>query len=457
MASSSSSPKASGGIAAKLVLTKQESGQQDTVYKNGENKLLHTVVKVHPFIIELGLDGEFDRHSVNFHKCPLEATLMYDTPAGSPPKPVHYVSRVPVEYNCTVLNAEGDKVRVECALHVLSSQHEGAYFRLRFSMAPGCGDLQVLSDPIRVVSKQLQLRKFKEEKARQQQLLAAQQKQQQQQHQEQERGSTKRSFDDMLQETLSRIEAQQQAQQTLISSLFQTVMTQLSSSPAAESPSTTPYYSSLSSSVASPASSPTFTQPPPAVKRRRTWSESPMDQPSPSTPAPSTPTQQQADARTSFETHLRGALEAYRTLAAASSAHVVRSVVRRVAHESMSHRERLTEMAEVLCTEGLRRTSSSSLKVTHRARQNQPTSYFLGAPFAHDSVAISDDDCSEAWLCSTESSPMSPGGEDGQEMPIFTLNAAAVDNNNDEDKLYNELFSGQSWVLEEGGDYSPAL
>lgn len=458
MSASTSIP--AGG--ARLVITNQESAEQEAIHKNGENKQLHSVIKNVPFIIDLSLEGDFDRRVINFNNCTLEATLMYDT---CEEKPVHYVSRRPVEYNCTVdKTSAGDKVRVECILNVLSSQHEGAYFRLRFSAASLAQ--HALSDPIRVVSKPLQLKKVKEQRK------AAAAASVEGKTTAASSGSKKRPLSDCnssIQDTLARIEAQQQAQQTLISSLFQTVMAQLPLTPAGSSapntPVSSPYYCGGGGNPATPSSSASpaaiFAQPatPPAKRRRL---DNPVPQQAPAAAATSEP-------QATFEGHLRGLIDSFHAITPSRRAQAVHSVVMGA---SATQVEKLSGLVDVLCAEGLGRTAHISLggsSVPSRSSQlpYHPTWQLSSAssPLVSAGADASDDDddaATETWLSTetspTSTSPMSPG--EGQ----FSFNsievlfdpdasaelpkpAAAV---GDFDELYTELFSGQGWLLDQG-------
>jgi hypothetical protein len=477
------STAAAGG--ARLVITNQESPEQEAIYKNGENKQLHSVIKNVPFIIDLGLVGDFDKNAINFNKCTLEATLMYDS---SEDKPVHYVSRRPVEYNCTVdKSSAGDRVKVECTLNVLSSQHEGAYFRLRFTAASLA--LHVLSEPIRVVSKPLQLKKVKEQrKAAAAAAAAAAQSKNTASASAGVAASRKRPLTDSIQDTLSRIEAQQEAQQNLISSLFQTVMAQLPLTPASSaassapntplsqvsSPFCCPSTPSSSSSVASPVSSSIFAQPaaPSSAKRRRLSTA----------PAPET---------AAFEGHLRGLIKSFHAIGPSSRAQAVRSAV---ASSSAMQVEQLSGLVDVLCAEGLGRTTHISLISGQSASafgSRGGSSYHpwqlssANSPLICAGADASDVDEFDAAACSTETwtspsstSPMSPGqeaaasfsfdsieaifGADGgapsrKQSGMSLLPAVGELEAYNNDELYNEFFSDQGWLLEDQGEASSSF
>ncbi len=277
--------------AALSVLT-QESLEQETISRNGEVKTVHTVIKNNPFVIELRLAGKFDKSLINFNRYTVEASLLYD---AKEERGVHYVSRRPVEYNCQV-NKDGDQVKVEMQISVLSSQHEGALFKIKFQIA-SLG-LTVFSEPLKVVSKQLQLKKNKETRGH------------------------KRPFNDVLQETLTRIEAQQKTQQTLITNLFQTLAFQLSfQQPVAPS---------------TPASSEE-----PLSKKVKVEVDLTDE----------TATQLK-DPRKAFESHLAGLINAYSCLPLEDRASTVHEAVKNAPSHVTAH---LDEVVDMLNVEGLRR------------------------------------------------------------------------------------------------------
>eukprot|EP01089_Gocevia_fonbrunei_P004217 TRINITY_DN1422_c0_g1_i4.p1 TRINITY_DN1422_c0_g1~~TRINITY_DN1422_c0_g1_i4.p1 ORF type:complete len:341 (-),score=65.72 TRINITY_DN1422_c0_g1_i4:354-1376(-) len=181
----------------KLVVTSQESLEQEIVSKNGIQKNVHAVIKNQPFKMIIDLE-EANAH-LNFRLCSLGATLVYDTEKA---KAVDFVRKNPLEYETTIAENQlgiAATVTVLMRLSVLSSQHEDMFFRVRFNLKCDKLNLCVLSDPIKVVSKPAQLKKNKEPRKR------------------------KRTPNDSINETLARIETQQREQQALISSLVQSI------------------------------------------------------------------------------------------------------------------------------------------------------------------------------------------------------------------------------------------
>jgi len=176
-----------------LVITQQGSLEQEKVHKNGASKNVHAVIKNIPFSFELSTSSP----SFSFHKAPpMEAKLLYDCLGGE--KPVDFVKSSPMEYACKI-SPKGDSVSVDMKLSVLSSQHEDMFFLVKFSLKGT--DVTVVSDPIKVVSKPAQLKKNRDGIRR----------------------GTKRTFNDTLKDSLSRIETAQREQQAMLGTLFQTI------------------------------------------------------------------------------------------------------------------------------------------------------------------------------------------------------------------------------------------
>eukprot|EP01105_Mastigella_eilhardi_P014081 TRINITY_DN31_c0_g2_i4.p1 TRINITY_DN31_c0_g2~~TRINITY_DN31_c0_g2_i4.p1 ORF type:complete len:477 (-),score=128.36 TRINITY_DN31_c0_g2_i4:409-1785(-) len=89
----------------------------------------------------------------SFRRATVTAALWYDC---QPPKPVDFVHQAPMEYSVAVVSAAaaGEAARVECRLKVLTSQHEGQLFRIRFTIFDtNTTIVEATSEPIRVISK----------------------------------------------------------------------------------------------------------------------------------------------------------------------------------------------------------------------------------------------------------------------------------------------------------------
>lgn len=134
-----------------LKITKQESLAQDKFAKNGNVKTIFWVAKNNPFTIHVSA-------SFNLNQYPLLARVMFDDEKGM--KEVETVKSTPLEYIAHI-DDSGLNAACELRLKVLSSQQEGAFFRVAFSSLDPAGKLlEVLSQPIKVVSKKLQIRRL---------------------------------------------------------------------------------------------------------------------------------------------------------------------------------------------------------------------------------------------------------------------------------------------------------
>eukprot|EP00005_Dracoamoeba_jomungandri_P001331 CAMPEP_0174253062 /NCGR_PEP_ID=MMETSP0439-20130205/2438_1 /TAXON_ID=0 /ORGANISM="Stereomyxa ramosa, Strain Chinc5" /LENGTH=281 /DNA_ID=CAMNT_0015333873 /DNA_START=56 /DNA_END=898 /DNA_ORIENTATION=- len=170
-----------------IVITKQNSEEQDKIRKNGKIKNVHAVIKNHNFQITLSCDMEnFFLHSS------VECTLLYD--CVGPEKPVNFIRKSPLNYDCKP-SMDGKTVTVDMCITILSSQHENMLFVIKFSSSGST----VLSEPIKVVSKPAQLKINKVKRGR------------------------KRTFNDALKESLSRIEEEQKTQKALLSSFLESL------------------------------------------------------------------------------------------------------------------------------------------------------------------------------------------------------------------------------------------
>jgi len=103
-----------------------------------------------------------DGHIVDFNRCPLEARLLYDC---DDLKEVGFVKSKPMEYKCHV-NEKGDQVTVELRVKVLTSQLEDSHFRIKFvaveqSSKENIESICAISESIKVVSKPEQVKKKK--------------------------------------------------------------------------------------------------------------------------------------------------------------------------------------------------------------------------------------------------------------------------------------------------------
>lgn len=174
--------------------------------KNGVQKQVHVVVKNTPFHITLGfLNPSKD---TNFIYLTAEALLMYDCEED---RYVDFVRDKPLEYKGT-MSPSGDTMKFEIRLKKLSSQLEDMFFKIRFRCVDAnkqeIPSLEVTSLPIKVVSKPEQAARIIgsgcEKKGAEKKAPRAK----------------KRSHNDMMYETIQRMEKQQQEQHNMLQALL---------------------------------------------------------------------------------------------------------------------------------------------------------------------------------------------------------------------------------------------
>eukprot|EP01114_Cavostelium_apophysatum_P016425 TRINITY_DN4669_c0_g1_i1.p1 TRINITY_DN4669_c0_g1~~TRINITY_DN4669_c0_g1_i1.p1 ORF type:complete len:318 (+),score=72.63 TRINITY_DN4669_c0_g1_i1:90-1043(+) len=181
-----------------LIIEKQESLGQDRLSKNGITKDVFFVAKNIPFNVMVS-------STVNLATNPITCRLFYDFAKESDLKEVETLKCQPMEYVSHV-NETGDKATVEIRVNVLSSQHEGALFRLRFSVSDGKKKgCEVFSHPIKIISKRAQVKRMiaKNEVAPTEPIPGP-----------------KRATTDQITDALSRLEQQQREQGQLIRMLL---------------------------------------------------------------------------------------------------------------------------------------------------------------------------------------------------------------------------------------------
>lgn len=186
-----------------LVLLNQGSLAQENVSQNGVHKHVHVVVKNTPFNIHLRME---ENGTFNFNNVTVEAQLMYDC---EDEKFVDFVRKQPMEYKAQINN---DQLVMETRIKVLTSQLEDMLFKMRLRCVdsktkqpiPG---LYCTTEPIKVVSKPEQVERIK---------------------QPQISRPKKRSANEVVQDSLSRIEKQQSEQFKLLEKLYTHAVHQLS-------------------------------------------------------------------------------------------------------------------------------------------------------------------------------------------------------------------------------------
>eukprot|EP01098_Paradermamoeba_levis_P013330 TRINITY_DN605_c0_g1_i3.p1 TRINITY_DN605_c0_g1~~TRINITY_DN605_c0_g1_i3.p1 ORF type:complete len:165 (-),score=40.11 TRINITY_DN605_c0_g1_i3:42-536(-) len=134
----------------KLFFIKQSTPKEEKYTKNGVVHFVNVVVKNSPFTFQVGLLG-----LLNFHAIKLQTKLVYD---GDEEKEVDFVKTKPLECKLNI-PPTGEYAYMELRIHVLSSQHEDFFFRVKVTaIDPSTGKefqpaLFALSNPIKVISK----------------------------------------------------------------------------------------------------------------------------------------------------------------------------------------------------------------------------------------------------------------------------------------------------------------
>ncbi|GAM24467.1 hypothetical protein SAMD00019534_076420 [Acytostelium subglobosum LB1] len=179
----------------RLEVIQQTSPFEEKVTMNGIPKNIRVVIKNSPFNVQLKLK----KHDVDLNNVAFEATLLYDNDEEPlEEKEVDFVKNKPVEYKATP-NDTGDTVTCEVRIKVLTSQHEDMFFRVKIAGHEPVSkqiipNLFAITHPIKVISKPEQLKKKQPQK--------------------------KRSWNDILLDSVAKIQMQQSEQQRLIEKLI---------------------------------------------------------------------------------------------------------------------------------------------------------------------------------------------------------------------------------------------
>ncbi len=196
-----------------LSLLAQESIAQLYWSKNDIQKKVHCVAKNIPFVIEVGSS------SIDFNnKTRIVAKLLYDSNEDDF-KPVDYVKQEPMTFR--VFGAE-HKVTIEFRLFCLSSQHEDSCFRIKIGVTSPqtTQPLEVMSEPIRVVSKVSQIQREKARNTPRTTQNTPNSPSSSQQLSGTKRAAPSSPTNDVIQDTLQRLEDQQREQRALIEQLI---------------------------------------------------------------------------------------------------------------------------------------------------------------------------------------------------------------------------------------------
>lgn len=134
-------------VQPEFAITRQDSLGKEMYSRNEVQKEIHVVSKNLPFVIHVGSD------SINLHNARLYAKLFYDSDIDTNFKEVDHVKQEPMTYKCFV-NLSGDSATLEFRVFVLTSQHEDSLFRVKIGVYSLQGvPLELFSEPFKVVSK----------------------------------------------------------------------------------------------------------------------------------------------------------------------------------------------------------------------------------------------------------------------------------------------------------------
>jgi len=189
-------------------IEKLDSLAYDNFSKQGAPNKLHLVARNIAFVVHL-------TSSFDLAKNPPNAILVYDGPNYEEDKEVEALKTSALEITSHV-DDTGLKAAVEVKVGVLSSQHEGSHFRLKFCVKePNGVALFDYTEPIKVISKRNQVKKILERKEKQ----SFDSIPSPTSPKESQSTSLKRPSTEMT-DTLQRLEQQQQAQLDLIQRLL---------------------------------------------------------------------------------------------------------------------------------------------------------------------------------------------------------------------------------------------
>jgi len=141
-----------------VTILKQDALAREKSSRNGIQKDVSVVAKGLAFMIDLTTNT-----SMNFHNCRVWAKLFYDSD-DEEYKPCELPKSDPLTYK-VFISACGDRASVECRIYVLTSQHENALFRVKLGVEYGAQVMELVSEPIRVLSKPSQIQKEKRKRA----------------------------------------------------------------------------------------------------------------------------------------------------------------------------------------------------------------------------------------------------------------------------------------------------
>jgi len=193
-----------------LVILEHTSQAEEKYVRNGEQKNVHVVVKNTPFFIRVGFSQAVPGN-LDFNNITLEAQLMYDCDGD---RFVDFVRNKPIEYKGTI-NESADMMTLEIRLKKLSSHLEDMFFKIRIKGIDALSkepipSLSISTHPIKVVSKPEQVARIKEGQTGKAPAP---------------KRAKKRSLNELMYETMQKIEKQQIEQQTLLQQICTTQVT----------------------------------------------------------------------------------------------------------------------------------------------------------------------------------------------------------------------------------------
>eukprot|EP01114_Cavostelium_apophysatum_P018610 TRINITY_DN579_c0_g1_i1.p1 TRINITY_DN579_c0_g1~~TRINITY_DN579_c0_g1_i1.p1 ORF type:complete len:406 (+),score=108.67 TRINITY_DN579_c0_g1_i1:132-1220(+) len=280
-------------LSPQLFIIGQKTHCDEVISKNGLPKTVHTVVKNSPFHITIGLNNATS--SLDFNRIAFDASLVYDEGG----KEVDYVKNKPIEFK-PVPSQNGNQLDCETRIKVLTSHHEDLLFKIKIqgfnpTTKQEVAGLMIYSFPIKVISKPEQLKKRPPSK--------------------------KRSLNDMLVETITRIEKKQAEQQALIEKVLnqQLVMPMVQQAPIDNTPAKRSRHD-LFWDIATDSED--------CAKDKDDKCEKPVD----------------------FESAFTAVLKAYNAMSQEEKPETVRRITR---NSTSRETERLSEMLDLFWTEGL--------------------------------------------------------------------------------------------------------
>jgi len=321
-----------GIVPPKLAVINHDSPAEEKFTRNGIVRTAHVVVKNTPFNVQLQMQNNmFHGQLVDFHCFTMDVVLVYDTDPGVREKEVDYVKIKPVQFKCTI-NDRADQATVELKVKVLTSQHEDLYFRAKIvTLDPRTGkefspSVFAYTEPIKIISKPEQLKKRKSAK--------------------------KRTLTDILVETVTRIEKQQDNQAKLIEKLLDGAQRGF--------PNVIPSTNSPHNQVLNNTNSNTSTKDTSFLWEnalgKATDSSSSPSPPAASAKGSSVMTEVSPDFEVAFATFIA----AYNSLASEERPEKIRRIIRT---SSTRDTERLSELIDLFTAEGLQQGVGSEISI----------------------------------------------------------------------------------------------